>query len=218
MSAQQMIASLDWNWSKFRGSASALKWARRDLPDLARLVAMTPERRVAVQAGGNLGIFPKFLARHFEVVYTFEPSPAIFPSLVANAPEANIIRYQAALDETPQGVTMSQTRRDGKPDAHEGITHVAGPGVVRTMVLDDLALERCDLLALDLEGWELYAVRGAIETLTRCRPIVSVEINKHLAEVGCAEIDLRAELAGCGYRFVATQHSDEVWVPTEFPE
>jgi FkbM family methyltransferase len=210
-----MIEALDWPWEKFRGSKSALKWARRDLRDLAELVAMTPDRRVAVQAGGNLGIFPKFLARHFAAVYTFEPGPALFPSLVRNAPEANIIRYQAALDEVRHGVSMSQTRRDGKPDAHEGITHVAGPGIVRTMLLDDLGLETCDLLALDLEGWELYGLRGARTTIRRCRPVVSVEINKHLEEVGVTRDQVRGELRDHGYRFVRWQHSDEVWIPEE---
>lgn len=213
MSQQQMIASLDWDWGAFRGSASALKWARRDLPDLAELVSMTARRGVAVQAGGNLGIYPKFLARHFDVVYTFEPAPAIFPLLVQNAPEPNIVRFQAALDEVHTGVTMSQTRRDHKPDAHEGITHVAGPGDIRTLRLDDLELPSCDLLALDLEGWELHALQGATATIARCRPVLSVEVNKNAQYAGVVPEDLRSFLRSLGYRFETHRHSDEFWLP-----
>lgn len=204
-----------WDWGRFKGSPSGLKWNRRDLPALAELVGLTPARRVVVQAGGNLGIWPKFLARHFQAVWTFEPAPALFPLLVANAPEPNIYRLQAALSDSHDGVRMLQARRDGKPDAHEGITHVAGPGPVPSVRLDALDLPLLDLLCLDLEGWELFALRGAVETLRRCRPVVSVEINKQAAYTGVEPDQVRELLGTLGYRQVVRLVSDEVFVPVE---
>jgi len=198
-----------------RGSASALKWARRDLPNLDRAVARCAQRRVAVQAGGNLGTFPKRLAARFGTVYTFEPAPALFPVLCANAPEANIVRFQAALGFHRQFVAMAQTRRDGKPDAHEGVTHVHGAGPIPTMRVDDLALPVCDFIQLDLEGWELYALQGAEDTIQRCRPVLCVEINKNQGYVGLSEDELRDYVIGLGYRLVERLESDEVFVPEE---
>ena len=106
-------------------------------------------------------------------------------------------------------------RRDDKPDAHEGITHVAGPGSIPTLRLDDLELPHCDLLSLDLEGWELYALQGAVDTIRRTRPVISCEINKNLAFVGIAPEDVRGLLSDLGYRFVAQRESDEFWLPVE---
>lgn len=204
-----------WNWSTFAGSAEGLKWNKRDVQLLGGLIALCPEKRVAVQAGANLGIFPKRLATDFETVYAFEPSPALFPKMVQNAQEPNIVRFQAALGEQSSFVSVSQTRRDGKPNAHEGITHVSGPGVIPMLRLDDLKLAICDLLMLDVEGGELDALRGAQETLRRCRPVVAVEINKNLQYVGVTEDQIMQFIQDRGYRFVSYLGSDRAFVPVE---
>jgi FkbM family methyltransferase len=207
-----------WEWTRFAGSAEALKWNRRDLPVLEAVIGLVPatQRRFCVQAGGNLGIFPKFLSRYFGAVLTFEPAPALFPLLVQNCPEPNVIRWQAALGECHEGVGLSQRRRDGRTNHHEGITHIAGPGIVPTVRLDDFELPICDLLYLDLEGWELHAMRGAGETIRRCRPVIACEVNKNAAFVGFTKEEIRACILSLGYRFVERHHSDDVYVPQEW--
>lgn len=218
MSASAMTAApalYGWNWPTFAGSAEALTYARRDLPELDRAVKLVPTRRVAVQAGGNLGLYPKRLAKLFGTVYTFEPAVSLFPLLCRNAPEPNILRYQAALGVDRQLVNTSQTRRDGRPNAHEGITHIDGAGPIPTLRLDDFALPICDFVQLDLEGWELYALQGAVETIRRCRPVLMLEINKSLRYVGLDPDDVRGYVLGQGYRSLWRAHSDEVFVPQE---
>lgn len=198
-----------------RGSDEQLRLCKRDLPTLQAAEKLTLQRRVAVQAGGNLGVFPKHLARSFGAVYTFEPSQELFPILVANATEPNILRYQAALGFHREMVGTSRVRRDGKPNNHEGITHISGPGPIPTLRLDDFKFPVCDLLQLDLEGWDLYALQGAVETIARCRPVLMVEINKNAAFVGLNEDEIRAYVRSLGYRFVSRLHSDEIYVPIE---
>lgn len=200
-------------WEQFAGSQQGLKWNRRDLPNLDKVIARVPQKRVALQAGGCLGIFAKRLSASFEVVYCFEPAPALFPLLCKNAPEPNIIRFQAALGYHRQFVSTSQERRDGKPDPHEGITHIRGAGPIPTMRIDDLALPVCDLLQLDLEGFELYALQGAVETLARCRPVLCVEINKSVGFMGLSREDVRSFIERAGYRFIERLQSDEIFVP-----
>ena len=200
-------------WGKFQGSPDGLKWNRRDLSVLDQVIALTRQRRVAVQAGGNLGIFAKRLAQVFEVVYCCEPDPQNFRMMLANAPEPNIIALQAALGERHELVGMSHVRRDGKPVNHEGIRHIAGPGIIPTLRLDDLGLTVCDLLYLDLEGYELYALRGAVDTIAACRPVLAVEINKNAAFFGIDTDLVRQFVVEQGYRPVARWHSDEVFVP-----
>lgn len=205
-----------WNWASFAGSAEGLKWIRRDLPELDKIVAIVPRKRVAVQAGGNLGLYPKSLSESFDVVYAFEPSPELFPMFTANAPERNVVRFQAALGCTREFISTSRTRRDGKPNVHEGITHVSGPGVIPTMRLDDLGLTTCDLLTLDIEGSELAALRGSVDTLRRCRPVVAIEVNKNLKYVGVTEDELVGFVEAQGYRHAFNAGSDRAFVPVEW--
>jgi FkbM family methyltransferase len=201
-----------WKWSRFQGGASALKWNRRELTSLAAALELVQDRRVAVQAGGNLGIFPKALARVFDTVYTFEPAPDLFRMLVDNAPEPNIVKFQAALGDTPKMVGLSRERRDGKPDNHEGITHVAGEGNIPTLRLDALRLPVVSLLYLDVEGYELFALWGAQDTIRRCRPVIAVEINKNIEFLGLERERVRTCIRNFGYAPRGGVHSDEFFV------
>lgn len=203
---------LNWVWQGFMGSEACLKWARRDLESLAAAMLITPGRTACVQAGGNLGIFSKYLAREFSTVYTFEPDPELFAALMFNAPERNIVKLQAAVGFERAPVRMECRRRDNTGRAvHEGLTHVAGPGTLPCIRIDDLALPACDLIYLDVEGWEYHALRGAVGTLKRCRPVVGVEINRNIAFAGCNADELRAFLASLGYTRRLTMHSDEIY-------
>jgi len=200
-----------------RGSEECLRWARRDLEHLQLAISLTKSQRVAVQAGGNLGLFAIRLADHFDVTYTFEPDPALFSHLchnVGNSPK--IIKLQAALGADHATVRTLAKRRDGKRTTHEGVTHVAGPGIIPTLRVDDFELAACDLLYLDVEGYEFHAVRGALETIRRCRPVIGVEINHNLRLCGYEPNDLRTMITTQGYRHELTIRSDEIFVPVEW--
>jgi FkbM family methyltransferase len=210
--------TVKWEWFRFKGSQPALKYARRDLATLDRAVALTQGRTACVQAGGCLGIFPKYLAQHFATVYTFEPSVELMPLLIANAPEQNILKYQAALGSGGGPISTSQTRRTGKEHrcAHEGITHVSDePGVVPVLALDEFHLPVVDLVVLDLEGYELEALLGAEQTILRCRPVLMVEINDNCSHYGRTDAQIRAVICAMGYQLVERIYSDELYVPTD---
>lgn len=206
-----------WRWHKLRGSDEALKWCRKELPKLDTIIARARGKTAAVQAGGHLGVFPKRLAESFATVYTFEPAPDLFALLMRNAPEPNIVKFQAALGDERCLIGLSRARRDAsdKPE-HEGLTHIDGPGVIPTLRVDDLGLDVCDLLYLDIEGWELYALRGALDTINVCRPLIAVEINKNAAFVGIDPEVVRQLILDQRYRLVGRYQSDEVFEPLEW--
>lgn len=214
--------SVSWDWAAFKGTKTGLRLLKRDLPGLETVLRYVPGRRVAVQAGGNLGIWPKRLAQEFFWVYTFEPDPDWFALLKANAPEPNIIAEQAALTADGQPVALSRARRDDSPcnGQHEGLTHIVGPGTIPSRRLDSLALPVCDLLCLDVEGYELRVLQGALGTLARCRPVLCLELNKNLQHVGLTEDFVLRFLHAHGYHRLdlppaeqATLYSDQVFVP-----
>jgi hypothetical protein len=67
--------------------------------------------------------------------------------------------------------------------------------VLRT--LDSYALEDVGFVKIDVEGHELAALRGAEQTLRRCRPLVLVEVeDRHRPD---AVSSVRAFMATMGY-------------------
>lgn len=197
-----------------RGSAACLKWSFRDLQNLEATIPHVVDLKVAVQAGGNLGLFPKRMAETFETVHTFEPDAHLFECLKHNAPERNIKKHRAALGCSRDPVEMVCRRRDRSGrDVHEGLTHVFGKGKIPQVLIDDLNLEACGLIYLDIEGYELNALKGGYETIKKFRPVIAVEINRNINYYGTTPDQLRSWIEGLGYRRVLSMNSDEVFVP-----
>lgn len=205
--------SYNWDWSKFEGSELCLKWSRVDLGNLEEALARTSRRRVAVQAGGNLGIFPKRLAADFEAVYTFEPDSSLFAKMVRNAPEPNIVKFQAALSDKRAYVSTLCQRRDGRPARHEGVTHVVDQGIIPTMTIDELQLPACDLIYLDVEGYELNALNGAWGTIRRYKPVVVIEINSCIEVMGISRELMLTVMRTAQYDLTRTVRSDHIFLP-----
>lgn len=94
--------------------------------------------------------------------------------------------------------------------------HDAGiEAVLRTTVpvlrLDDLALTGVCNIKVDAEGAEIEVLRGAEDTLRRCRPVLSVEIEER-HRVGSTQA-VPAFLSGLGYRGFYEFYGD--WRPIE---
>jgi FkbM family methyltransferase len=204
----------DWNWDQFLGSKECLKWNKKDLTSLDTVLKLVEGRTAVIQAGGNLGIFPKRLAQEFRAVYTFEPDPKLFRIMIENAPENNIIRLQAALGYKRSSVKTYQRDivRAGQPvRTHEGVTNIEPGGIIPTLLIDDLGLDTVDLIYLDIEGSELDALMGASHTLSVSSPVVVCEMNSNAKRFGHTGQDLIHYLVNHGYRATHRLRSDVVF-------
>jgi len=128
-----------------------------------------PNKRVVVQAGGNVGFYVKQYAELFETVYTFEPEPILFHCLNLNIVSENVHKFQACLGDNNDFLSVGRYLSD------VGSTHVTGGGNIPTYKIDDLKLEICDVIQLDVEGYEYNILKGAIDTIKRCKPIIVIE-------------------------------------------
>lgn len=177
----------------------SLEWAVRRCVDRARAQGRVPQ--TAVQAGGNVGLWPRRMAQSFQRVITFEPDAICRECLAVNVP-ANVEVYPQALG---QAVMHCDLQRESL-GSHRII---AGAAIPMTR-LDDLGLTDVDLLQLDIEGYEWHALDGAQDTIRRCRPVVQVELREFTGRYGKRDQDVRDLLAGFGYREVSRQPGEDV--------
>lgn len=178
------------------------RFVRHGLSDMDVALGLCQRRRVCVQAGGHVGLWPLRLAGSFGAVYSFECEPVLFECLRRNtAGVANIVVSDCALGALVGDVHM-------RPSVSAGSWRIDPKGTVRVRqtTIDKLKLSACDALFLDIEGYEVEALRGAAETIRKFRPIVHVE------ELPRSRDAIREHLSELGYKWAASVHNDCVYV------
>jgi FkbM family methyltransferase len=146
---------------------------RREARTIKDFLDRIPGRGVVVQAGGNIGLYPAYLAQVFKQVITFEPDPDNWTCLQQNIGSVpNITAHNAALGSHYGGVATV---------CHEagncGAVRVIEGGSTPRTTIDALGLKECDLIWLDVEGYEEMALQGAALTIDKFKPAVIIEEN-----------------------------------------
>lgn len=174
--------------------------------------------RFAVDGGAHIGTWAVALAKRFKQVIAFEPATDTFSCLVSNTyslPNVNTIH--AALgevegvcvvvnDPTRKGNTGSRTIQVASPQT------MSGPHVVMNR-LDSYHFTQLDFLKLDVEGSEPLALRGATETIERCRPVIMVECKAFTPPRNGGPEATRQVLTNLGYGEVGGIRNDRVFLP-----
>lgn len=115
------------------------------------------------------------------MVLSFEPNPASFlaaKKTVELNGLRNVVLYDHALGS--QFDWMRLLTHDATGDALGSISRLASEGVeVRVVTIDEIAVATTPrVIHLDLEGWELPALDGAIRTINRCLPTLILEARR----------------------------------------
>jgi FkbM family methyltransferase len=199
-------------WPAYDERCAAVTFAETE-GALPQILAHVPERRVVVQAGGNCGPLVRQLAPVFGSVYTFEPDPLNFVALTVNTAEhRNVHRYQAALGSGRGTIGLAQG--DARFPANCGALYASGAGSIPTLTIDDLGLQVCDLILLDIEGAEARALAGAAWTVEAFRPVVVIEAKGLGARFFDEEPDTAERwLLERGYKRAAKIKADLIMVP-----
>jgi FkbM family methyltransferase len=176
---------------------------------------------VALDVGANVGAYSLLLGQwvgRTGAVYAFEPSPDMYEGLVQH------VRLNA-LDGVVRPVAAAVADRDGRATLLEAST--AGerrlaldrsePGMtVATVSIDSFcARHRLDpsFIKIDVEGFELDALRGARDTIRRCRDAaLFVELHPSIwPELGVTRQDILDELAHQGLNAFPVPGAADPW-------
>lgn len=153
---------------------------------------------VAVDGGAHVGGWSAVMANWFRTVFAFEPAQDTFLKLRSNMHVfPNVRPHQLALMDKRQTVeitwTTQSTARQVNPK--DGADILAVP-------LDEFDLPSCGLIKLDLEGCEIFALKGATKTIKRHKPFLIVEMAGHWKRFEVKERDILDWIKTRGYREV----------------
>lgn len=193
------------------------------LDHLEKALSFVKRRRIAVDGGAHIGSWTMRLAEEFEQVWAFEPSPPTHECLIKNLsewarehPDRDVFLacHKVALGNGESLMAMGEDGKysnGGNTGGRYLIKQKGGTIPVRT--LDSYGLPGLDFLKLDVEGFELFALRGARRTILEHRPVIMIEVKHRMA----ARYDLSASAAGrllikLGMEKAAIVGSDEVWI------
>ena len=175
---------------------------------------------VVVDAGANIGIYSEFLSRCVGptgAVHSFEPSPDNFKRLRAATRKLQNVRLsQAAVGEHSGNSELYLSDKlnvDHRAYMANGDSRRTVP--IEIVALDDYfkSGERVDLIKMDIQGYELHALRGANRVLED-NPDIKLLIEfwpYGLKQAGANWVDLIAALEQKG--MVTRQVSSEGLIP-----
>ena len=169
---------------------------------------------IVIDAGANIGQYTLLAGTAVGSagrVHSFEPVPATFEHLrrhVSTNHLTNVELNQTALWKEAATVTLSLPREY----SHNAGTWTIGasdsgtaPVTAQATRLDDYAarrdLARVDLIKMDIQGAEPFALAGAAGVLARFHPVLLMEIDREsLASLGSSPEQLWRDLEKLGYR------------------
>ncbi|BCZ79377.1 hypothetical protein PTKU64_30520 [Paraburkholderia terrae] len=153
----------------------------------------------AIDGGANVGVHSVEWARHmygWGQVLSFEAQEVVYYALAGNIVLNNCLNARAKLAALSESVgeltvprpdyfasgsfgSLELRKRVGTEFIGQPISYDQSSGVtVPTITIDSLNVERVDLIKLDIEGMEIEALRGAVETILKFKPMISIEVIK----------------------------------------
>lgn len=123
--------------------------------------------RLAIDVGAHCGLWSMQLADKFDRVVAFEPLERHIECFRKNAPLVEL--HENVLGDVHGNCNIHVV------ETLSGRSYVNGEGDYPMSKLDDFEFEGVDFIKIDTEGFELFVLKGAEQTLLRCKPALIVE-------------------------------------------
>lgn len=183
---EQGIKLLSARYDQRMAPIEILNFKRYEPEDHSMINGLVQDNDVVFDIGGNIGFYSIALSKSKKglTVHAFEPIPKTYETLVANA-------RMNGVDINIHNIGLSNENnrlsfffyKEGSGNASAAIMDDSRETVeVKCSVekLDDFfpktGLDKLDFIKCDVEGAELFAFQGGVETIKKHKPIVFTEM------------------------------------------
>lgn len=178
------------------------------LHDVDVILKYVKGRSLAIQAGGNVGMWPREFSKHFQRIFTFEPDKTNYECLLRNCNSEKILKFNCGLGENSGQMGMHRFADncgahfmvDGNEVGVVAIDNFLGPD-----------MQACDLIQLDVEGYEYKVLQGARQTIERFHPVIVTEEKGLGRKYQVKDEDIRDFLLGLGYKIAERVNNDVIY-------
>ncbi len=154
--------------------------------DTKMILKLVPEQGVVFDIGANMGWYSLLIARYCKVsqIHAFEPIPKTYSHLEQNIKLnqlTNIVTHPFGLSNERKDLTFYFYPEGSGNASSENLSERTDAELITCHVerLDNFVNANelhIDFIKCDVEGAELFAFQGAVETLQRDKPIVFAEM------------------------------------------
>jgi FkbM family methyltransferase len=145
------------------------------------------KRGVVLDIGANIGVTAMMAAQKAKRVYSFEPAPTTYKSLVQTI-ATNQMGHMVIPINVAIGAVAGELSFYNDPNSASASHLLTGDTLarqsseqVKVMTLDRFAsvwnIQQVDLIKIDVEGFEIDALNGGLDTISRLRPSAVIEFN-----------------------------------------
>lgn len=141
---------------------------------LRAALAYVRKARTAIDVGAHCGLWTVQLGNYFQRVEAFEPLQRHIECWEKNAGwKGSCHLHQMALGEKEGKVGINLVEK------LSGRSHVNGDGEIPMRTLDSFEFDEVDFIKVDVEGYELFVLKGAEKTILKHKPVMVVEQKPH---------------------------------------
>jgi FkbM family methyltransferase len=128
--------------------------------------------------GAHIGYYSAYLSPRVRQVFAFEPDPRNFPGLRANAQLAGNMEIIEMAVSSRNGSSALFVGQESSVSSLNGVKGEKSIPV-KTITIDSFVTQhpniRIGLIKIDIEGYDLEALRGMQETIARDQPLILTE-------------------------------------------
>lgn len=180
---------------------------------------LMPKDSISIDCGANFGYNSVMMGKTLErgKLICFEPQTKIVQQLAINLKLNGISNYEIycnCVGESSHKKMFLNPVDYNASWVNIGDTSVGvGGEECESISIDDLSLDNVGFMKLDVQGYEMYVLRGALNTIAKCNPIIFVELEQHqLVKFGFTVADVVAFLKTLKYsvyRIHTATYSDD---------
>lgn len=157
--------------------------------------------------GAWCGTWSNAISRYSNLVHAFEPDQLHYDCLIKNIND-NVVAHHCAVGSNKSRVSLTAEQKNftqGK--------RIIPEGEILMTTVDSFAIKNIDLIKIDVEGYEMEVLKGAMKTLETVKYLM-IELNNNTKKYGSNNIEIEKYLDSIGFKVLMDHWPDKVFYRT----